>query len=177
MDYKDIFRPDTIERLNRQSAENLKKMVGDKSLMQTLRSSGQLLQEVMEIEKPYIPQLEELAIQMVEDLYPIIGEENINIDAKIVSMGDVNASLDEIKVNKPTLLSKLLKVDEDGESYINSDLIHNILLKYFPNDEYNISSYIEDMDIYDLNTYSDITLQNLIKDYKLFLKYVEEDED
>lgn len=101
MEYKDIFKPETLGKLNKQSAENLKTLLGDKSLMQTLISSGKLLQEIMVIEEPFKGQLEELAIQMVEDMYPIIGDDNIQIDAKIVSMADVNQSLDEIKINNP----------------------------------------------------------------------------
>jgi hypothetical protein len=77
--------------------------MGNKSLMQTLISSQKLLGEIMEIEKPYKEQLEQLAIQMVEDMYPIILEDNIKIDAKITNVADVNRSLDEIRVNIPKL--------------------------------------------------------------------------
>lgn len=101
MDYKDIFRPDTLEKLNKRSQENLKKMMGDKTLMQTMMSSTRLLQEIIAIEAPYKDQLEQLAVQMAEDMYPIITEDGINIDAKIVSIADVNKSLDEIKIEKP----------------------------------------------------------------------------
>lgn len=101
MEYNQIFRPDTLEKLNKRSQENLKKLIGDKTLMQTMMSSTKLLQEIMTIEAPYKEQLEQLAIQMAEDMYPIINEDGINIDAKIVSMGDVNKSLDEIKIERP----------------------------------------------------------------------------
>lgn len=116
MEYNQIFRPDTLEKLNKRSQENLKKMMGDKTLMQTMMSSTRLLQEIMKIEAPYKDQLEQLAIQMVEDMYPIITEDGINIDAKIVSMGDVNKSLDEIKVNNPNfkLEIELLPLSKDS---------------------------------------------------------------
>jgi hypothetical protein len=101
MEYNQIFQPQTLEKLNKRSQDNLKKIMGNKSLMQTLISSQKLLGEIMQIEAPYKDQLEQLAIQMVEDMYPIILEDNIKIDAKIVNVADVNQSLDEIKVNKP----------------------------------------------------------------------------
>jgi len=100
MEYNQIFRPDTLSKLNKRSQENLKKLMGDKTLMQTMMSSTRLLQEIMVIEAPYKDQLEQLAVQMVEDMYPIITEDGINIDAKIVSMSDVNKSLDEIKLKE-----------------------------------------------------------------------------
>jgi hypothetical protein len=112
MEYKDIFSPETLGKLNKQSQENLKKILGDKSLMQTMISSGKLLGEIMEIEAPYKEQLEQLAIQMVEDMYPIIEEDKINIDAKIVSVADVNKSLDEIKVNNPNIKWNSFKIGD-----------------------------------------------------------------
>jgi len=94
MEYKNIFKPETLEKLNKQSIQNVKKILGDKTLIQTMISSGELLQDIMEIEAPYKKQLEQLAVQMVQEMYPIIADDNINIDAKIVSMGDVNQTLD-----------------------------------------------------------------------------------
>lgn len=102
MDYASIFKPETLAKLNKQSQENLKKMLGDKSLMQTMIQSQQLLGEIAAAEAPYKEQLEELAKEMVEKLYPVIEEQGIVLDAKIVGMGDVNATLDEVK-NPPKL--------------------------------------------------------------------------
>ena len=101
MEYKDFFSPSTLEKLNKQSAENLKQMLGNKDLMQTMVSSQQLLGQIAKAEAPYKDKLEKLAVDIVKELYPIIDEEGITIDAKIVSMSDVNKSLDEIKINKP----------------------------------------------------------------------------
>jgi hypothetical protein len=105
MEYNQIFQPQTLEKLNQRSQDNLKKIMGNKSLMQTMISSQKLLGEIMNIEKPYKEQLEQLAIQMVEDMYPIILEDNINIDAKITNVADVNRSLDE-NINESTPESK-----------------------------------------------------------------------
>lgn len=102
MEYNQIFQSQTLEKLNKRSQENLKKIMGNKSLMQTIISSGQLLQEIIQIETPYKEQLEQLAIRMIEDIYPIIIEDNIKIDAKITNVADVNQSLDEnINENSP----------------------------------------------------------------------------
>jgi hypothetical protein len=95
MEYKDFFSPSTLAKLDKQSAENLKQMLGDKTLMQTMVSSQQLLGQIAKAEAPYKDKLEKLAIDIVKELYPIIDEEGITIDAKIVSMSDVNKSLDE----------------------------------------------------------------------------------
>lgn len=120
MEYNQIFRPDTLSKLNKRSQENLKKMMGDKTLMQTMMSSTKLLQEIMAIEAPYKDQLEQLAIQMAEDMYPIILEDNIKLDAKIVSMGDVNKSLYEIKIEKPGIIKfpLLIKNQNDWSRFI-----------------------------------------------------------
>lgn len=116
MDYKDIFRPETLAKLNRQSQENLRDMLGNKTIMQSQIELMRLLQEVEEAEAPYKDQLEELAKEMVEKLYPVIEEQGIILDAKIVPMGDVNDSLDEIKVNKPNQIQIPLTI-KDGKEY------------------------------------------------------------
>jgi hypothetical protein len=101
MEYKDFFSPATLEKLNKKSAENLKAMIGDKNLMQTMMSSQQLLSQIAKAETPYKQQLEKLAVNMVKELYPIIDQEGIVLDAKIGSITDVGSELDEIKVSTP----------------------------------------------------------------------------
>lgn len=107
MEYKDFFSPKTLEKLNKKSAENLKTMLGDKDLTQTMMSSQQLLSQIAKAEAPYKTQLENLAMDMVKELYPVIDEEWIVLDAKISNIADVGKELDEIRVNKP---SKQLKI-------------------------------------------------------------------
>lgn len=101
MEYKDFFSPKTLEKLDKKSAENLKTMLGDKTLMQTMVSSQQLLSQISQAEVPYKSQLEKLAVDMVKELYPIIDEEGIVLDAKIGDLSSVGSELDEIKINKP----------------------------------------------------------------------------
>lgn len=95
MEHQDIFSPKTLEKLNKKSAETLKDMLGNKTLMQTLISSQDILNQITEAEAPYKSQLEELAVKMMKKLYPVIDEEGIIIDAKLGSISDVNKSLDE----------------------------------------------------------------------------------
>lgn len=102
MDYKKIFSPETIKKLDKKSNDNLKQMLGDKNLVQTLQSSQKLLSDIAKAEAPYKDKLEKLAVKMVKELYPIIEEEGIVLDAKLVGMSDVGKELDEIKVNDPT---------------------------------------------------------------------------
>jgi len=95
MEYKDFFSPKTLSKLNKKSAENLKDMLGNENLMQTMMSSQRLLSQVIRAEAPYKEQLEKLAVDMVNELYPILKAEGIVLDAKIASMSDVGQELDE----------------------------------------------------------------------------------
>lgn len=114
MDYKKIFSPKTLQKLNKQSADNLKTMLGDKNLIQTLQSSQTLLSDIAKAEAPHKQQLEKLAVNIVNELYPIIKQEGIVLDAKLVGMSEVGKELDEIKVNNPSITpEKLLKI-RDG---------------------------------------------------------------
>jgi hypothetical protein len=139
MDYKDFFSPSTLEKLNKKSAENLKSMLGDKSLTQTIMSSQQLLSQIAKAEAPYKQQLEKLAVDMVKELYPIIDEEGIVLDAKLGSTADVGRELDEIKVNKPATFFHLT----DRKSY-------NITVKNTPSIEYPNYKYRDSNDLTNL---------------------------
>jgi len=118
MEYNQIFKPSTLAKLNKKSQENLKSMLGDKTLMQTMIQSQELLDDISKAEAPYKDQLEQLAIQMIEDLYPIVEEEGIKLDAKIVPMSDIHSELDEIKINKPIsdgdILNTFIKLSSKG---------------------------------------------------------------
>jgi hypothetical protein len=111
MEYKDIFKPETLKKLNSKSAENLKTMLGDKNLMQTIMSSQKLLSQISAAETPYKAKLEKLAVDMIKELYPIISQEGIKLDAKIGDIGSVTGELDEITVNKPNPLSTLQSLE------------------------------------------------------------------
>ena len=93
--YQDIFSPETLEKLNQKSAESLRLLLGNKDLMRVMMSSQALLNDIIAAEAPYKQQLEDLAISIVKDMYPTLNDENIEIDAKITSLSDVERSLDE----------------------------------------------------------------------------------
>lgn len=72
------------KKLSAKSAESLEKMLGGKSFMQASMDSMRLLQDVMEIEKPYRDQLTELAKDITDKLFPVIKQAGIELDAQIV---------------------------------------------------------------------------------------------
>jgi hypothetical protein len=72
------------KKLSAKSAESLEKMLGGKSFMQASMDSMRLLQDVMEIEKPYKDQLTELAKDITDKLFPVIKQAGIELDAQIV---------------------------------------------------------------------------------------------
>lgn len=101
MEYKNILSNKTLSNLDKKSKEHLKQMLGDRSIIQTISSSNLLLSEIAEAEKPYIEELEKLAINIIHELYPILKSLGIKIDAQITSLSDTTNSLDEIKFNAP----------------------------------------------------------------------------
>jgi hypothetical protein len=99
-EYNDIFRPETLAKLNAKSAESARILLGNRNLIQVMMSSQSLLSKIIRAESSYKARLENLAVSMITEMYPTITQENINIDAKIVGMGDVGASLDEATPNE-----------------------------------------------------------------------------
>jgi len=153
--FNDIFSPQTLEKLNQKSSDSLQLMMGNKNLMQIMMSSYQLLNDIIEIESPYKTTLENLAVDIVKKTYPNIKQENIGVDAKIVSISDVGKSLDEATsgerrrrvVNAFTQgasavsLEEILKIFENHIRKINSTLYekYNQIMKdtfgIYDNDE------------------------------------------
>ena len=80
----DAFSDMTQKKLSAQSAESLKKMLKGKSYQEAMMASMQLLPKVMEAEKPYRDQLEQLAKEVVYEIFPIVKDAGIEIDAKLV---------------------------------------------------------------------------------------------
>ena len=93
--YRDIFSPEILNKLNQKSADSLQLMIGNRNLMQVMMSSQALLNEIIAAEAPYKSRLENLAVSIIKEKYPILNQENINVDARIVSLSDVERSLDE----------------------------------------------------------------------------------
>lgn len=95
IEYEKIFKPETMTALKGKSGESLKQMLGNKSLMQTLMSSQEILGEIIEAEKPHRDVLSQIAVDMVTQAYPIIDYANIRIDAKIEDNINLSSSSSE----------------------------------------------------------------------------------
>lgn len=102
IEYEKIFKPETMDALKGKSGVSLKQMLGNKSLMQTLMSSKEILDEIMAAEAPYRDALSEIAVDMVTQAYPIIEYANIRIDAKIEDNIDLGGSEGELEPEFPT---------------------------------------------------------------------------
>ena len=98
IEYEKIFKPETMDALKGKSGTSLKQMLGNKSLMQTLMSSQEILGEIVEAEKPHRDVLSQIAVDMVTQAYPIIDYANIRIDAKIEDNINLSSSEDETPV-------------------------------------------------------------------------------
>ena len=81
VDYEEIFSPETMSLLKKQSKDELTKL--GKNLMQMVRTSQLLLPEIVIAERPHIDLLEEIAKEMVTQAYPVIKYTKIKIEATI----------------------------------------------------------------------------------------------
>lgn len=89
VEYDRIFSPETMASLKGKSGESLRQMVGNKSLMQTMMRSKEVLDQIIAAEEGYHDELEAIATQMVTDAYPIIDYANIKIIASIGNDMDI----------------------------------------------------------------------------------------
>jgi len=80
----DAFKDITKKKLSAQSAQSLRDMLKGKSYREAMMASMQLLPKVMQAEKPYRDQLEQLAKEVVYEIFPIVKDAGIEIDAKLV---------------------------------------------------------------------------------------------
>ena len=81
--YDKFFPPEVVKLLKSKSEESRKTLLGNQNLMNVMMKTQTLLREISDIESDYIPQLEELAVDLVKEAYPIIEDQNIKIIAKI----------------------------------------------------------------------------------------------
>jgi len=86
IEYEKIFSPKTMAALKGKSGESLRQMIGNKSLMQTMLRSREVLDKIIQAEDGYRDELEMVAAQMVTDAYPIIDYANIKIDSAVLLM-------------------------------------------------------------------------------------------
>jgi hypothetical protein len=100
--YNKIFKPETMDLLNGKSKESLKKYWGNKTLQQAVQSNFKLLNEIVEVEKDYRRDLEKIAIQICQDMYPVLKDNNIKIKARITGFDKPETEEDEIEIDEPT---------------------------------------------------------------------------
>ena len=78
VDYEEIFSPETMSLLKKQSKDELVKL--GKNLRQMMSTASTLLPELIEAEQPHIDLLEEIAKEIVTQAYPIIKYSKIKIN-------------------------------------------------------------------------------------------------
>lgn len=106
-----MFSPETLQKLNKKSAENLRTVMQGKNLYQVSGETQNLLSQVIQIEKPYTGKLQALAVKIARELYPTITEDYVDIVAKIT--------------NNIRALSESTEIQEDQESNIRKRRIIN----------------------------------------------------
>lgn len=94
-EYKRIFSKEAFGKLSKSSAESLQSMLKGKSFMQAAEESMRLLKQLQEAEAPHREHLETLALMVIEEMFPIVEEAGIEIDAKLVD------SSGEMKLGNP----------------------------------------------------------------------------
>ena len=93
--YEDIFSPETLEKLKGKSGESLQQLIGDKDLMQTMRESQELLNQIAQAEQGHEENLVNVAIDIVKQAYPIVEYSDIRIEASLGSGGDIQEPEDD----------------------------------------------------------------------------------
>lgn len=93
--YNKMFDPETLGNLKNKTVASRQDMLGNANIMQVVVAMTNALPKVMDIEAPYIDELEPLAVEIVKEAYPIIDYAGIEIDAKIVNFAGVQQLDDE----------------------------------------------------------------------------------
>ena len=108
VDYEEIFSPETMSLLKKQSKDELVKT--GKNLAQMINTSATLIPELIAAEQPHIDLLEEIAKEIVTQAYPIIKYSKIKINASIgkgeLPKGEAGEEEEEqpnIELPQPTL--------------------------------------------------------------------------
>lgn len=109
MDYKEIFKPETIEKLNAMSADSLQTLLGDMSPLEASSKVMTLSNLVSEVEREYRRDLERLVVEIVKETFPIAVQENIKFDAKIQKNIELPDDSEMPKVGPPPPRDRLKK--------------------------------------------------------------------
>lgn len=82
-EYKNIFSPKTLTGLKGQSKDTLSKTLKGRQPSQMQYDAVRLVNKLESIEADYKDELEELAVQIAKEVYPVIDYAGIGIDAKL----------------------------------------------------------------------------------------------
>ena len=86
-EYEKMFNPQTMGKLKGLSQQAKEKQGAKKYGGETMRLAG----EIARAERGYEDELEQLAVEIIKDTYPIVDKYNIKIDAKIEPMSQNTA--------------------------------------------------------------------------------------
>ena len=100
-------------------------------------SSQALLNDIIAAEAPHKSRLENLATSIIKEKYPIINQENIGVDARIVGLSDVERSLDEATPDEKR--RRVINAITQGASVISMTELFRIFRSHL--DEINPSLY------------------------------------
>jgi len=119
-DYGDFLQPKTLDKLNKKSADSLRDMLGDKSVQQAMMNSMVILKQIQAIEKPYRTQLAQIAVDIVTEMYPIISDNDIKIEAEIVTAvtQDFNLGPNEEEVTSDNIFDLDLDISPEAKRRI-----------------------------------------------------------
>jgi len=101
VDYEEIFSPETMSLLKKQSKDELVKT--GKNLAQMINTSSTLIPELIDAEQPHIDLLEEIAKEIVTQAYPIIKYSKIKINASIGKGELPKGGNDDEEKNQPDI--------------------------------------------------------------------------
>lgn len=83
-----------------------KKQLGSDKGMSSAIETKEIIDRLAIAEAPYKDELEDLAVLLCKEMFPIIEDQGYQINAKIVSIDDVNTSLREVDKDMQPLTSK-----------------------------------------------------------------------
>jgi hypothetical protein len=109
IEYKKFLDKDVLDYLDTKVKEPYN---GHRDLPELISNAMTSLPLIKKIEEDFIPSLEELAVSLVKEAFPIIEQEGIEIEAKIGTSGETEFEEDEIEPDSP---------DEEPEEELNVD--------------------------------------------------------
>jgi hypothetical protein len=85
MEYKDFLQKKTLDNLSKQSANSLKQILDNKTIMQAVIESQEVIQYISSIEKPHLNELTQLIKNIIVDIFPVVKRENITLNIDITT--------------------------------------------------------------------------------------------